>query len=207
MSKGSLYTISAPSGAGKTSLVKAIKNRIDKIGISVSHTTRERREGEIDGVDYHFVAETAFLQMLGNAEFLEHARVFRNYYGTSWQSVKTLLQQGNDALLEIDWQGMQQVKRLHPDSIAISILPPSLPALESRLASRETDSEIEISHRMAQAQEEMSHFVECDYVIINDDFDTAVAELAAIIQSERLRTKNQSVNQQQLISALLKKSS
>lgn len=200
---GNLFTISAPSGAGKTSLVKALYNQIDHIGVSVSHTTRARRDGEQNGVDYHFIDEAEFIRMVGEGAFLEHAQVFRHYYGTSWQAVKTLLKEGTDVILEIDWQGMLQVKHLHPASIAISILPPSLNALAARLAKRETDSSQEIDHRMAQAQQEMSHFSECDFVIINDDFDTALKELTAVILSARLKTERQACHHQQLISQLL----
>lgn len=204
MTTGTLYTISAPSGAGKTSLVKALLERLDGIGMSVSHTTRACREGEQEGVDYHFTTTETFLDMIATGQFLEHAEVFRNYYGTSEQAVKDLLSTGQDAVLEIDWQGMNQVKHLRPDCVSISILPPSLTALKSRLQSRESDSDEEIEHRMSEAKEEMSHFSECDYVIINNDFDTALNELIAIVVSHRLQTNQQANRHEALISALLK---
>lgn len=204
MTTGTLYTISAPSGAGKTSLVKALLERLDGIGMSVSHTTRACREGEQEGVDYHFTTTETFLDMIATGQFLEHAEVFRNYYGTSEQAVKDLLSTGQDAVLEIDWQGMNQVKHLRPDCVSISILPPSLAALKSRLQSRESDSDEEIEHRMSEAKEEMSHFSECDYVIINNDFDTALNELIAIVVSHRLQTNQQANRHEALISALLK---
>lgn len=204
MTTGTLYTISAPSGAGKTSLVKALLERLDGIGMSVSHTTRACREGEQEGVDYHFTTTETFLDMIAAGQFLEHAEVFRNYYGTSEQAVKDLLSTGQDAVLEIDWQGMNQVKHLRPDCVSISILPPSLAVLKSRLQSRESDSDEEIEHRMSEAKEEMSHFSECDYVIINNDFDTALSELIAIVVSHRLQTDQQANKHEALISALLK---
>lgn len=203
MTTGTLYTISAPSGAGKTSLVKALLERLGGIGVSVSHTTRASREGEQDGVDYHFTNTDTFLDMVSTGQFLEHAKVFRNYYGTSQQAVQDVLSTGKDALLEIDWQGMNQVKHLRPDCISISILPPSLDALKSRLQSRESDSDEEIEHRMSQAKEEMAHFSECDYVIINNDFDTALNELMAIVVSHRLQTTQQASRHEALINALL----
>lgn len=204
MSTGTLYTISAPSGAGKTSLVKALLERLDGIGVSVSHTTRASRDGEQDGVDYHFTNTETFLDMISTGKFLEHAKVFRNYYGTSEQAVQNVLSKGQDALLEIDWQGVTQVKRLRPDCVSISILPPSIDALKSRLLGRELDSTEEIDHRMSEAKEEMSHFSECDYVIINNDFDTALNELMAIVISHRLKTPQQANRHETLINALLK---
>lgn len=203
MSKGTLYTISAPSGCGKTSLVKALLERMQNIGVSVSHTTRDMRPGEEDGKDYHFIDADRFLAMIHAGEFLEHAQVFRNYYGTSQSAVEEMLNADQDVILEIDWQGMQQVQKLRPDSVAITILPPSLAALQSRLQGRDSDSDEEIAHRMSQAKEEMSHFAECDYLVINDDFDTALDELCSIVTSLRLRTTLQSARHQQLLSDLV----
>ena len=204
MAKGTLYTISAPSGCGKTSLVKALLERMSGIGVSVSHTTRDMRPGEVDGVDYHFIDTDKFLQMIHAGDFLEHAQVFRNYYGTSQGSVEAMLNNDQDVILEIDWQGMQQVQKLRPDSVAITILPPSLAALQSRLQGRDSDTDEEIAHRMSQAREEMSHFAECDFLVINDDFDTALDELCSIVTSLRLRTTVQASRHEALLSDLIR---
>lgn len=204
MAKGTLYTISAPSGCGKTSLVKALLERMNGIGVSVSHTTRDMRPGEVDGVDYHFINADKFLAMIHAGEFLEHAQVFRNYYGTSQSSVEAMLDNDQDVILEIDWQGMQQVQKLRPDSVAITILPPSLAALQSRLQGRDSDTDEEIAHRMSQAREEMSHFAECDFLVINDNFDTALDELCAIVTSLRLRTAVQASRHEALLSDLIR---
>lgn len=204
MAKGTLYTISAPSGCGKTSLVKALLERMQNIGVSVSHTTRDMRPGEENGKDYHFIDADKFLSMIHGGEFLEHAQVFRNYYGTSQGAVEDMLTADQDVILEIDWQGMQQVQKLRPDSVAITILPPSLAALQSRLQGRDSDSDEEIAHRMSQAKEEMSHFAECDYLVINDDFDTALDELCSIVTSLRLRTTVQAARHEALLSDLVR---
>lgn len=202
-SRGTLYTISAPSGAGKTSLVKALLETVENIRVSVSHTTRTMRPGEEDGINYHFVDETTFVTMLNNNAFLEHARVFNHYYGTAQAWVEELLAQGKDVILEIDWQGAEQVRRLLPDCIGIFVLPPSPQALEERLTGRGQDDSEVINHRLAEAQKEMSHFVESDYLIINDDFDTAVSELQAIILSQRLRIERQQQKNCKLLKDLL----
>jgi guanylate kinase len=157
MSTGTLYTVSAPSGAGKTSLVEALVQGDVHLSASVSHTTRPMRPGEQDGVNYHFVTQAAFQAMLSHNAFLEHAQVFGNYYGTSQQWVEQQLQAGRDVILEIDWQGAEQVKRLRPDSLAIFILPPSREALEQRLTKRGQDDASVIARRMAQAVDEISH--------------------------------------------------
>jgi len=196
---GTLYTVSAPSGAGKTSLVKALIERSEALRVSVSHTTRPIRPGEHDGVNYHFTDEDNFLGMLKRAEFLEHARVFGNLYGTSRIWVEQELAAGTDVILEIDWQGAQQVKRLLPDTIAIFIMPPSRETLEQRLNARGQDDAGVIAARMAEAVEEMSHYVDSDYLVINEDFDQALQELQAIISSLRLRTPRQ----RQVLGALL----
>ncbi|SRR5690554_980292 len=184
LNKATLFVISAPSGAGKTSLVKALTNQLRHTQVSISHTTREARPGEKNGVDYHFIDQPTFVDLLNQNTFLEHAQVFGNYYGTSQQWVEQTLQQGIDVILEIDWQGAQQVGRLMP-CCRICILPPSIDALKQRLTARGQDNEDTISHRMAQAQEEISHFAEADFLVINDDFETALAELKAIIISRR----------------------
>jgi len=188
---GTLYTVSAPSGAGKTSLVNALLARCDRLRVSVSHTTRPQRPGEQDGVNYHFVDESAFLGMLEQAAFLEHARVFGNLYGTSQAWVEEQLASGTDVILEIDWQGAEQVKRLLPATRAIFILPPSRQALEQRLTGRGQDDPAIIATRMAQAVEEMSHYIESDFLVVNNDFEQALAELEAIVVCQRLQTARQ----------------
>lgn len=188
---GTLYTVSAPSGAGKTSLVNALIARCNQLRVSVSHTTRPQRPGEEDGVNYHFVDESAFLGMLEQAAFLEHARVFGNLYGTSQAWVEEQLAAGIDVILEIDWQGAEQVKRLLPATRAIFILPPSRQALEQRLTGRGQDDPAIIAGRMAQAVEEMSHYIESDFLVVNNDFEQALAELEAIVVCQRLQTMRQ----------------
>ncbi len=198
-SAGTLYTVSAPSGAGKTSLVKALIERCNNLVVSVSHTTRPMRPGEMDGINYHFVPETVFLAMLERAEFLEHARVFGNLYCTSGVWVEQQLKRGNDIILEIDWQGAQQVKRLLPQTRAIFILPPSREALQQRLKLRGQDDPSIIETRMNVVVEEMSHYVESDYLVVNSDFDLALDELQSIVRSQRLLT----VRQQEVLSGML----
>ena len=197
--EGTLYTVSAPSGAGKTSLVAALIERCEGIRVSVSHTTRPMRPGETDGVNYHFIDETTFQGMLERTEFLEHARVFGNLYGTSRLAVEQELAGGTDVILEIDWQGARQVKALLPMTCSIFIMPPSRATLEQRLQSRGQDDADVIARRMAEAVEEMSHYEDGDYLVVNDDFDTALDQLEAIIVSQRLRT----VRQKQRIADLL----
>lgn len=185
--RGTLFTLSAPSGAGKTSLVTALLEGCTDVRVSVSHTTRPKRPGERNGEDYHFIEEAGFKEMLNNSAFLEHAQVFDHYYGTSSQWVEETLVQGVDVILEIDWQGASQVSRLVTDCVRIFILPPSLNSLTTRLTGRGQDEADVIARRVAQAQEEMSHYVESDYLIVNDDFDTALAQLRAIILAQRQR--------------------
>ncbi len=199
-STGTLYTVSAPSGAGKTSLVNALVERDSSLRVSVSHTTRPMRPGEEDGVNYHFVSEDKFRAMLERAEFLEHAQVFGNLYGTSQSWVEQQLAAGTDVILEIDWQGAQQVKHLMPGTRAIFILPPSRATLEQRLTARGQDNSEIIAARMAEAVKELSHYVESDYLVVNSDFDQALEELRAIVLSHRLLTPCR----QQAIEALLK---
>ncbi|MBN7797249.1 guanylate kinase [Parahaliea mediterranea] len=202
--KGTLYTVSAPSGAGKTSLVKALVESSERLRVSVSHTTRAIRPGERDGVNYHFVDEPAFTAMLGESAFLEHARVFGNLYGTSQAWVEQQLAEGTDVVLEIDWQGAAQVKHLLPETIAIFILPPSREALEQRLVGRGQDERTIIESRMAQAVEEMSHYIESDFLVVNNDFDLALAELRAIITCQRLRTPRQAAELDGMLADLLR---
>ncbi|MFV8818862.1 guanylate kinase [Haliea sp. E17] len=199
---GTLYTVSAPSGAGKTSLVNALIDSSKNLRVSVSHTTRDKRPGETDGVDYHFISETQFLGMLERAEFLEHANVFGNLYGTSQLWVEEQLAAGIDVILEIDWQGAAQVKRLRPDTLSIFILPPSRLTLLQRLTARGQDDAATIDGRMAKAVEEMSHYVESDFLVVNDDFDHALAGLQSIIQCQRLKTSKQQVTQEALLGSL-----
>lgn len=202
-SQGTLFTVSAPSGAGKTSLVARLLDEMDDVQVSISHTTRDMRPGEMDGVNYHFVSHDTFESMLRSAAFLEHAQVFDNHYGTSQKWVEDTLNSGRDVILEIDWQGAQQVRKLLPETVSIFILPPSQNALRERLTGRGQDEESVISRRMAAAVEEMSHFVEGDYVVINDDFETALQELKAILLSHRLRLNRQQQRHRDLLTALL----
>ncbi|TNF34072.1 MAG: guanylate kinase [Gammaproteobacteria bacterium] len=203
MRQGNLFIISAPSGAGKTSLVKALVEADPSIVVSVSHTTRTPRPGEVDGVNYHFVDEARFHQMAAEGAFLEHARVFGNHYGTSEASVRAQLAAGHDVILEIDWQGAEQTRKQLPDSISIFILPPSREVLHQRLTGRGQDDAAVIAKRMAEATSEMSHYPEADYLVINDDFNTALADLAAIVRAARLSQRQQQQTQAALLSRLL----
>lgn len=200
---GNLFTISAPSGAGKTSLVNALLPALDGVQVSVSHTTRAKRPGEIEGVNYHFVALGEFLHMLEQGDFLESAEVFGNRYGTSQRWVKETLAAGTDVILEIDWQGAEQVRRLMPEMVSIFILPPSRAALEQRLMQRGQDSADVIAKRMAAAIDEMSHYAEADFLIVNDDFATALTELRAVFLGQRLRLARQQTRHAALLIELL----
>lgn len=202
-SAGTLFTVSAPSGAGKTSLVKALVERCPRLRVSISHTTREVRPGEKDGVSYHFVTDTVFRDMLSRGEFLEHAQVFDHFYGTSQAWVDEQLAAGRDVILEIDWQGANQIKRQREDSVAIFILPPSREALLERLRLRGRDQDAVIQQRMAQAVDEISHYPEADYIVVNDDFETALGELVHVIEAQRLRVGAQVVRQRDLLTDLL----
>jgi guanylate kinase len=201
--RGTLFTVSAPSGAGKTSLLAELVRQLPDIRVSVSHTTRAMRPGERDGIDYHFVTEPEFLAMLDQAEFLEHARVFGNLYGTSQRWVTEQLNNGTDVVLEIDWQGAAQVRRLLPECVRVFILPPSIDTLMTRLTSRRQDRPEVIQQRLAQAREEISHYVEADYLIVNDQFDTALDELLAVVKSQRLTLGAQEGRFEALLRALL----
>ena len=200
---GNLFVISAPSGAGKTSLVNALLERMTGIRVSVSHTTRPQRPGEVDGVNYHFVPRDEFLSLAAAGDFLESAEVFGNCYGTSQRWVRETLDGGTDVILEIDWQGAQQVRRLLPDAICISVLPPSRQALEQRLTGRGQDNAEVIAARMAGAIAEMSHYAEADYLVVNDRFDIALDELCAIVTASRLRLLLQQQRHAELLRELL----
>ena len=204
MTKGTLYIISAPSGAGKTSLVHAVVAILPNVVVSVSHTTRKMRDGEVDGKDYHYVDEPHFQEMIANDEFLEHASVFGNRYGTSKQQIQDQLLSGKDVILEIDWQGARQIRQLMSGCKSIYILPPSIQALRDRLQSREQDSDDVIESRMREAVSEMTHFTEFDYIVINDDFDQAREELASIFVCNRMLLDHQQQSHADLLADLLK---
>ncbi|ERS88295.1 guanylate kinase [Halomonas sp. PBN3] len=203
MSQGTLFIVSAPSGAGKTSLVRELIESLDGIQVSVSHTTRARREGEVDGVNYHFVDVPGFEAMIERGEFFEYARVFDNYYGTSRPAVQAALAAGQDVILEIDWQGARQVRAQMPEAVSVFILPPSREELERRLAGRGTDEHAVIERRMRDAVSEMSHHDEYDYLVINDDFTTALDELRALVVSRRLTRERAGATHAPLLQALL----
>ena len=200
---GTLYIVSAPSGAGKTSLVKALVDAQPQVRVSVSHTTRAMRPGEVDGVNYHFVSREEFLARLERNEFLEHGEVFGNLYGTSQRWLEQTLAEGYDLILEIDWQGAQQVRKLMPQAKSIFILPPTQEALRHRLTNRGQDSGEIIERRMREAVSEMSHYVEYDYLVINDDFNHALSDLKAIFRSNQLAQTQQQQRHAGLLSELL----
>ncbi|MCR3754700.1 MAG: guanylate kinase [Candidatus Westeberhardia cardiocondylae] len=200
-----LYMISAPSGAGKSSLLQRIlkKKLICNIQLSISYTTREIREGELHKKHYFFISKEKFQNMIKNNYFLEYAKVFGNYYGTSKKMIEGILSAGIDVLLDIDWQGAQQIRRKIPNSCSIFILPPSLKELSRRLYSRRQDSEKIITKRLLQVHKEMVHYIEYDYLIVNDCFDSAVRDLQIIVESERLRINKQQFFHNTLIKNLL----
>ncbi|WP_417531521.1 guanylate kinase [Marinobacter lipolyticus] len=200
--QGTLYVISAPSGAGKTSLVAEMLRSDEKLGVSVSHTTRPMREGEQDGVNYHFVSRDEFEAMIGRGDFLEHADVFGNYYGTSQVWVRETLAKGRDVILEIDWQGAEQVRRLIPECVGIFIVPPSPEVLRARLTGRGTDAPEVVERRLQEAADECSHAVEFDYLVVNDDFGVALDDLLAIVRGQRLRMTVQQVRHKGLLARL-----
>lgn len=200
---GSLFIVAAASGTGKTSLVKALVESMPNLGVSISHTTRPMRPGEVDGTNYHFTDRETFVNMIGEGSFLEHAEVFGNLYGTSKDWVVEQLQQDRDVILEIDWQGSAQVRRLLPEAVSIFILPPSLDALQSRLTGRGQDSAEVIAHRLREAQGDIAHYGEFAFLVVNDDFNAALTDLQAIVRASRLSCRSQSVRQEGLIRGLL----
>lgn len=185
--QGQLFIISAPSGAGKTTLVRGLLERVPELYLSISHTTRPIRRGEKDGVDYHFIDPDQFEQMVKQNLFIEHARVFEHAYGTSQAGVQTQLASGQDVLLEIDWQGAQQIRQRLPETLSIFIAPPSFESLAERLHGRAREDADIIAQRLADAAEVISHYNEFDYIVVNDNLETALAELATIVEAARLR--------------------
>ncbi|TMO06407.1 MULTISPECIES: guanylate kinase [Pseudoalteromonas] len=202
--RGNLFILSAPSGAGKSSLINALLKKHADMKVSVSHTTRSPRPGEEDGVHYHFVATDEFKALIEKNDFFEWAQVFDNYYGTSKQAIESQLDAGIDVFLDIDWQGAQQVRKIMPSVQTIFILPPSKKELEQRLNNRGQDSADVIASRMAKAQSETSHYNEYDFVIVNDDFESALADIEIIVMAQRLTLKAQENRHQVLLNSLLK---
>jgi len=202
---GNLFILSAPSGAGKSSLISALlkQDSARPMQVSVSHTTRDARPGEVNGQHYHFVSKQAFEADIEQNAFYEHAEVFGNYYGTSEAAIDEQLAQGIDVFLDIDWQGAQQVRMKKPSVTTIFICPPSRIELENRLRGRGQDSEEVIQSRMEQAQSECSHYQEFDYIIVNDDFDQALLDLTTVVNNQRLKRSQQTMAQQQLFADLL----
>jgi guanylate kinase len=200
---GTLYVISAASGAGKTSLVNAVLQQVSDLEVSVSHTTRAPRKGEVDGVNYYFIDKEKFEAMVAAGDFFESALVFGNMYGTSRQHIQQQLSKGKDVILEIDWQGARQIRQLMNDCKSIYILPPSITALRERLTSRGQDDEAIINKRMREAISEMSHYAEFEYLVINDDFNEARDNLAAIIMGQRMLFRRQQQKHAQLLKELL----
>jgi guanylate kinase len=201
--QGNIFVVAAPSGAGKTSLVNALIEQMPSAHLSVSHTTRAPRPGEVDGVHYHFTDRENFQEMVAADQFLEHADVFGNCYGTSRQTVLNQVANGSDVILEIDWQGARLVKAAMPSAIGIFILPPSRETLEQRLLSRGQDSEDTIERRMAQSCDEISHYDEFEFIVVNDQFENALNDLICIVRSSRLRFESQAEHLRQLIKSLL----
>ncbi len=202
MMSGHLFIVVAPSGAGKTTLVRLLLENDPGIQLSVSHTTRSARRGERNGIEYHFIDPQTFQDKVAHGDFIEWAEVHGNFYGTSRSGIASALEAGQDVLLEIDWQGAQQVRTQFPQAIGVFILPPSLEVLEFRLRNRATDSEQTIVRRLAAAREEMRHADECDYVIINDQLPRALNDLLAVVQASRLRYTAQRQRHSLLFSTL-----
>jgi guanylate kinase len=200
---GNLFIVAAPSGGGKTSLIKQLLASLDNIAVSISHTTRKKRPGEKEGVDYFFVNDATFTTMIGEGAFVEQARVFDHFYGTSVAQITDRLQAGIDVVLDIDWQGSQQIKHAFADSVSIFIIPPSLEILNQRLMARQQDEGEVINQRMKRASDELSHYPEFDYLIVNDDFNKAAEELKSIVVAHRLCIARQVEQQRQLLSFLL----
>lgn len=203
MTLGTLYIVSAPSGAGKTSLITAMLETVKGIKVSVSHTTRPMRDGEVNGKHYHFIDKATFEQDIEKNLFLEHANVFGNYYGTSHTAVNEQLSQGIDVILEIDWQGAQQIRKLAPNTRSIFILPPSISELENRLIKRNQDAADVIAKRVAQAKEDVSHYGEYDHIIINNDFETALTDLNSIFICQRTQREKLEQREPDLLKQLI----
>jgi guanylate kinase len=205
MGKGTLYIVSAPSGAGKSSLITALleTNPTYAMKVSVSHTTRAPRPGEQDGIHYHFVDKANFEELITHNEFLEYAQVFGNYYGTSRAWIESNLDKGIDVFLDIDWQGARQIRAQMPLAKSVFIVPPSKEELERRLNTRGQDSEEVIAKRMSEAQSEISHHIEYDYLIVNDDFDSALVDFKAILRAERLKEDKQAAKYHNMLNELL----
>jgi len=200
---GNLFILSAPSGAGKSSLIHALLGQHQDMQLSVSHTTRAPRPGEVDGVHYHFVSVDEFKALIAQNNFLEWAEVFGNYYGTSRTAIEQVLAQGRDVFLDIDWQGARQIKQQVPSVLSIFILPPSVAELEKRLNQRGQDSQEVIAKRMQQAKSEISHVTEYDYVLVNDDFQQCLKDLQQVVLGQRLTLQKQQQRQQALLTELL----
>lgn len=200
---GNLFIVAAPSGGGKTSLVKHLIQALDHIEVSISHTTRRMRPGETHGVDYFFIEENQFMTLANAGAFLEYAHVFNHLYGTSMNQIKSCLEQGIDIVLDIDWQGAAQIKQAFPEAVSIFIIPPSIDELKQRLMNRRQDKDEIISERMKKAQDELSHYSEFDYLIVNDTFEHAAKDLEAIVIANRLRIERQVNKQSKLLSFLL----
>jgi len=201
--RGNLFVIAAPSGAGKTSLVNALVDSLEKIQVSISHTTRMPRPGEEHGVNYYFISKRDFEQEIAQGHFLEYAIIFESLYGTSKTWVEKTLDEGIDVILEIDWQGYHQIKKMLPSAIGVFILPPSLEALKERLVGRQQDSMAVIEKRLQDAQTTISHVKEFDYVVVNDDFDQTLKDLSVIIAASRLSKTSQVERHSGLLKALL----
>ncbi len=201
--KGQLFVIAAASGVGKTTLVNEILHRINDISLSVSHTSRPRRSKEIDGVHYNFVKKEEFEQMIAHGDFIEHANVYDNFYGTSKKWLEKVLNSGQDIILELDWQGNLQIRNLYPEAVSIFILPPSLDDLRKRLESRAEDKKDIIEKRLHQACQDISHYVDFDYLVVNDDFERAVADIEAVINATRLKLDSQRIKLGEMLKTLL----
>lgn len=201
--KGNLFIVAAPSGGGKTSLVKKLVSEFNDIEISISHTTRTIRPGEVDKVDYYFIDKDQFMTMIKEGAFVEHAKVFNNYYGTSFKQIEDRLRGGIDVVLDIDWQGAKQMRARFKDATSIFIIPPSIEVLKKRLMNRQQDGDDVIETRMKCAHDELSHYAEFDYLIVNDSFENAANELKAIVAAKRLTMDRQSDKQGKLLSFLL----
>ncbi|MEJ2529768.1 MAG: guanylate kinase [Gammaproteobacteria bacterium] len=203
MTQGTLFMVSAPSGAGKTSLLKALLEQDELLHVSASFTTRPKRSEEVEGRDYHFVDFKDFLQKVEDGSFLEHAKVFDNYYGTDRKEVFDQLEQGFDVILEIDWQGARQIRSSMSDTISIFILPPSEDVLHQRLLDRGQDGEDVIQRRMYEAKSQISHFSEFDYLVVNEDFSLALEELRSIVRANRLRQERMAEKLQDQLAGML----